>query len=98
MAIRLPTSDGRNLRWRTLFRSDALNGLTAVDVARFRGELGMTDIIDLREGFELTNEGRGPLESETIAFVRSVSTQTRSLPQDSRASRRQGRVARSLLS
>lgn len=63
-----PTSTGRALRWRTLFRSDALHALSAADILRFRDELAISDIVDLRSSFELSNEGRGPLEAEPIGF------------------------------
>lgn len=63
-----PTQDGRRLRWRLLYRSDALHALTPADVARIRDELSVSDIVDLRSSFELANEGRGPLEREPIAF------------------------------
>jgi protein-tyrosine phosphatase len=51
-----------------LYRSDALHALTSGDVSRFRGDLGITDVVDLRSSFELANEGRGLLEQETISF------------------------------
>ena len=57
-----PTTGGRKLRWRVLFRSDALHALSAGDVDRLRDELRMTDIVDLRSTYELSNEGRGPLD------------------------------------
>ncbi len=63
-----PTAGGRKLRWRVLFRSDALHALSAGDVDRLRDELRMTDIVDLRSTYELSNEGRGPLEHEPIKF------------------------------
>ena len=63
-----PTVDGRRLHWRVLYRSDALHALTAEDVRRFRDELRMSDIVDLRSSNELENEGRGRLADETIAF------------------------------
>ena len=63
-----PTGAGRRVRWRTLFRSDALHALNESDVARFRSELAITDIVDLRSSVELGNEGRGLLEKEAIAF------------------------------
>lgn len=63
-----PTRDGRTLRWRRLFRSDALHALTVEDVKRLRDELALSDIVDLRSTYELTNEGRGPLEHEPIGF------------------------------
>lgn len=62
-----PTADGRCLRWRTLFRSDALHALSPADVRQLT-EIGLSDVVDLRSSFELANEGRGPLEREPIAF------------------------------
>ena len=53
-----PTGDGRTLRWRTLFRSDALHHLTPGDVARLRDELAIGDLIDLRSTRELRVDGR----------------------------------------
>jgi len=43
-----PTADGRSLRWRTLFRSDALHHLTSRDATRVRDVLGVKVAIDLR--------------------------------------------------
>lgn len=63
-----PTADGRSLRWRLLFRSDALHALTPADVAKLRDDLAVSDIVDLRSSYELANEGRGLLEHEPIAF------------------------------
>jgi len=63
-----PTEDGRQLRWRLLFRSDALHALSGADVGHLRDALSLSDIVDLRSSFELGNEGRGPLEREPIAF------------------------------
>jgi protein-tyrosine phosphatase len=56
-----PTEDGRAVRWRQLFRSDALHLLTPDDVAQIRDQLGVRDVIDLRSSHELRNEGTGPL-------------------------------------
>jgi protein-tyrosine phosphatase len=63
-----PTKTGRALRWRTLFRSDALHALSPRDVAQLRDELRLSDIVDLRSSFELDAEGRGPLADEPIDF------------------------------
>lgn len=63
-----PTRDGRRLRWRLLFRSDALHALSDADVRRLRDELSLRDVVDLRSSFELGNEGRGLLEHEPIGF------------------------------
>jgi len=63
-----PSADGGRLRWRLLFRSDALHALSASDVTRLRDELALSDIIDLRSTFELNSEGRGSLGLEPIDF------------------------------
>jgi protein-tyrosine phosphatase len=63
-----PSSGGRAVRWRQVFRSDALHHLTADDVARLRDELGLGDVIDLRSSAECTTEGRGPLSDEAMRF------------------------------
>jgi len=62
-----PTADGRSIRWRTLFRSDALHALTHADVAQL-ASIGLSDIVDLRSSFELDAEGRGLLEREAMVF------------------------------
>jgi protein-tyrosine phosphatase len=63
-----PTVDGRTVRWRQLFRSDALHLLSAADIARVRDELRIGDVIDLRSSAEIRSDGRGPLGSEPIRF------------------------------
>jgi protein-tyrosine phosphatase len=44
--------DGRTVRWRRLFRSDALHRLGEEDAEAF-GELGIRTVIDLRRPFEI---------------------------------------------
>ena len=56
-----PTADGRLVRWRRMFRSDALHGLTATDVGRLRDEIGLATVVDLRSTAELRADGDGPL-------------------------------------
>jgi protein-tyrosine phosphatase len=63
-----PTADGRTVRWRELYRSDALHHLTAADVARMRDELRIATVVDLRSSSELRTEGRGALAAEQIGF------------------------------
>jgi len=58
---------GRRVRRRAVFRSDALHHITRHDVAQLR-ELGLGDIIDLRSTAELRTEGRGPLVHEPVRF------------------------------
>ncbi len=63
-----PTVEGRRLRWRQLFRSDALHLLSEADVRRLREEVGLAHVLDLRSSGELAAEGRGPLEQHPLAF------------------------------
>jgi protein-tyrosine phosphatase len=63
-----PTGDGRTLRWRLLFRSDALHHLTPGAVARVRDEFAVGDLIDLRSSLELRTDGRGLLGREPLRF------------------------------
>ena len=63
--------DGRPVRWRRLFRSDALSNLTEADREPFR-RLGVRTVIDLRRTSELTVQGRIPAwrGSPTTTFPR----------------------------
>jgi protein-tyrosine phosphatase len=64
-----PTVDRRAVRWRQVFRSDALHHLTRQDVNHLRDELRLGHVIDLRSSFELESEGRGPLAVEAMHFL-----------------------------
>lgn len=61
-----PTEDGRRVRWRHVFRSDALHMLTAADVACLRDELRLSDVVDLRSSAERRSDPRRPLEEIPI--------------------------------
>ena len=63
----LPTVDGRSTRPGVLLRSDNLQGLTAADVERLTGELGVRTVVDLRTTGELHLEGEGPLRATFVA-------------------------------
>jgi protein tyrosine/serine phosphatase len=63
-----PAEDGRSVRWRQLFRSDALQHLTRRDVERLTRDLGIGHVVDLRSSKELRAEGRGLLSSATPRF------------------------------
>lgn len=63
-----PTADGRVVRWRQVFRSDALHLLTPADVAHLRDDLRVRDVIDLRSSAELRSEGQGPLAEQDVRF------------------------------
>ena len=57
-----PTADGRTTRWRRLFRSDELHLVTEAEAERYRQELALATVIDLRAPDELTRRGGlGPL-------------------------------------
>ncbi|MCD9197700.1 tyrosine-protein phosphatase [Aeromicrobium wangtongii] len=64
----LPTTDGRTVIPGKLFRSDTLQFLSAEAVRHFVEDLGIRTIIDLRMGYELKREGRGPLEGTALSY------------------------------
>lgn len=55
------TDDGRMVRWRRLFRSDALHALSPAAAARVRSELGVRMVVDLRSWDELDETGKGAI-------------------------------------
>jgi protein tyrosine/serine phosphatase len=64
-----PTVDGRQLRWRLVYRSDALHRLSPADVARLRDELGVGTVIDLRSTAELNADGQGLLAAQPVRVL-----------------------------
>jgi protein-tyrosine phosphatase len=58
--------DGRTVRWRRLFRADALHRLKGEDWAAFSA-LGVRTVIDLRRTFEVEEYGRVP-EAEGLDY------------------------------
>jgi protein-tyrosine phosphatase len=61
-----PIAGGRRVRWRRMFRSDSLCGLTPADVRRLRDEIGLATVVDLRSSAELRADGDLPLQRERI--------------------------------
>jgi protein tyrosine/serine phosphatase len=59
----LATADGRIVKWRMLFRSDALHDLTPADVAVLRDQLGVVTVVDLRSDEELARTPANPLHA-----------------------------------
>ena len=53
--------DGRTVRWRRLFRSDALQDMTSEDASFAIKDLGIRMVVDLRNSDEAERDGRGPL-------------------------------------
>jgi len=62
------TADGRSVAWRTLFRADGLNKLTAADRAQLV-DLGMTTVIDLRTLDEAAQRGSFPVDQVSVRYV-----------------------------
>jgi protein-tyrosine phosphatase len=63
-----PTADGRAVRWRQVFRSDALHLVTDADLAHLRDEIRLREVIDLRSSAEVRSEGQGPLAQGDVRF------------------------------
>ena len=57
----MPTRDGGHIAPGRLIRSDNLQELTEASIARLVGDLGVSDVVDLRSLVELDREGPGPL-------------------------------------
>ena len=62
------TTDGRTVKWRRLFRSDAPNTLTESDVEIITGTLGIKTVVDLRSSSGVLDDGRGLLALSGIAY------------------------------
>lgn len=65
------TIDGYALRWRRLFRSDALQRLTTSDLA-ILSEIGLRTVIDLRANHEIEDGGLGALHALETTLHRHV--------------------------
>ena len=63
-----PARDGMRVRWRLLFRSDALHRLTPAGVDRVVDELGIGAIVDLRSTGEIGVDGRGRLQDRSPRY------------------------------
>jgi protein-tyrosine phosphatase len=66
----LATQNGGRTMGGRLLRGDNLQELSAADVARLVGDIGLTTVVDLRSTAELTAEGPAPLQ--TVDGVRHV--------------------------
>ena len=51
------TADGRHVKWRRLFRSEALHHLTPSDIVKVQEELGIITALDLRNPEEIQQDG-----------------------------------------
>jgi protein-tyrosine phosphatase len=62
-----PTVDGRQTRWRTLFRADGLYRLTPRD-ADLVVALGVRTVVDLRTEKEVAHRGMFPVSSHAVTY------------------------------
>ncbi|HVM40758.1 MAG TPA: tyrosine-protein phosphatase [Acidimicrobiia bacterium] len=63
-----PTADGRQVRWRTLYRSDGFHRL-GVDDLQAVADLGLKTVLDLRTPREVEEWGRFPVEHIPVEFL-----------------------------
>ena len=63
------TQDGRMVRWRSLFRSDAMHTMTAEDTEQVYGTLGVVSRIDLRTEREVQHTGPGPVAPPSVQYI-----------------------------
>ena len=75
-----PTTDGRTVKWRHLFRSDAPNTLTEADVQIITGTLGISAVIDLRNSDGVLTDGRGLLALSGIGYHHFPFLERRGIP------------------
>ena len=62
-----PVADGRQTRWRTLFRADGLYRLTPDD-ARSVVDLGVRTVVDLRTEKEVRTRGTFPVHEHAVTY------------------------------
>ena len=63
-----PTTDGRTVKWRRLFRSDSPSTLTESDVKTITGTLGIKSVVDLRSSNGVLDDGRGLLALSGLGY------------------------------
>jgi protein-tyrosine phosphatase len=76
-----PTADGRQVRWRTLFRADGLHRLDADDLEVLAGH-GLRTVIDLRTKDEIEKRGRFPVDGLEVDYRHLPLIQTLWAPDD----------------
>ena len=61
------TRDGRTVIWRQIFRSGEMQHMTADDAIRFRDEIPLVSVLDLRSLIEVNRHGIGRLQELGIS-------------------------------
>src|SRR5262245_57936748 len=62
------TAEGRQVRWRRLFRSDSLGPVTAEDARLLTEDIGLLAVVDLRTSREVARDGRGGLADVALHY------------------------------
>ncbi len=75
------TADGRQIRWRTLFRADGLTRLDADDCAQL-ADVGLVTVIDLRTVDEVEQRGRFPEDAFEVEYHHLPLTDVLPPPED----------------
>ena len=73
-------SQGKTVRWRRLFRSDALQDLTPTDSRLAIEELNIGLVVDLRNSNEVERDGRGPLPGQGAEYLHLPLLEGRGIP------------------
>ncbi len=71
---------GQTVRWRRLFRSDALQDMTATDAAYAIEELDVRLVVDLRNPDEAERDGKGPLPDLGAGYTHHPLLRERGFP------------------
>ena len=69
-----PTRDGRTVKWRRLFRSDALHHMTDGDVEYVANALGVITVVDLRNPDQIQNCPIPSAQYHNIPFIEGMAT------------------------
>ena len=73
-------SEGQTVRWRRLFRSDALQDMTAADAAYAMEQLDIRLGVDLRNPDEAERDGKGPLPDLGAGYTHHPLLRERGFP------------------
>ena len=71
---------GQTVKWRRLFRSDALQDMTSADADFAINELGIGLVVDLRNSDEAERDGKGPLPERGARYSHFPFLEERGFP------------------
>ena len=73
-------AQGQTVHWRRLYRSDALQEMTAYAAQYATNELGVGLVVDLRNSDEAQRDGRGPLADSGVEYRHFPFLEGRGIP------------------